>query len=169
MERFVKEKIEQTLILLMQRMVKSETYPNPEADKCEHRFVYSLYNHAGNHKQGGTVQQAFNLNVPMYAVQTKKHRGSLPEEYSLVKCSAENVIVDTVKKAEDTDGIVFRMYETYNRRTKARLDFGFNVKRCFVTDLCENKQKEIKLINGGLEIEIKPFEIVTILAEKSMS
>ena len=33
----------------------------------------------------------------------------------------------------------------------------------------ENKQKEIKLINGGLEIEIKPFEIVTILAEKSMS
>ena len=148
-------------------LIKSGTYPNPEADKCEHRFVYSLYPHAGSHKQGGTVQQAFNLNVPMYAVKTGKHRGTLPEEYSLVKCSTENVIIDTVKKAEDTDGIVFRMYETYNRRTKARLDFGFDVKRCFVTDLCENKQKEINLINGGLEIEIKPFEIVTILAEKS--
>lgn len=146
-------------------LIKSGTYPNPDADKCEHRFVYSLYPHTGNHKEGGTVLESFNLNVPMYAVKTENHRGVLSEEYSLVKCSAENVIIDTVKKAEDSDGIIFRMYETYNRRTKVKLDFGFDIKKCFIADLSENKQKELKLTNGSVNIEVKPFEIVTIFAE----
>ena len=146
-------------------LLKSATYPNPDADKCEHRFVYSLYPHKGNHKTGGTISAAYDLNVPMLAVKTDKHSGSIPEEYSLVKCSAENVIVDTAKRAEDSDGIVFRMYEAFNRRTRVRLDFGFDVSRCSLIDLSENELKEIKLDKGGVYIDIKPFEIVSILAE----
>ena len=57
------------------------------------------------------------------------------------------------------------MYETYNRRTKVKLDFGFDIKKCFIADLSENKQKELKLTNGSVNIEVKPFEIVTIFAE----
>ena len=34
-------------------LLKSATYPNPDADKCEHRFVYSIYPHRGNHRSGG--------------------------------------------------------------------------------------------------------------------
>lgn len=145
-------------------LLKSATFPNPDADKCEHRFVYSLYPHKGNHKSGGTVQAAYCLNMPMLAVKTG-NGGKHLEEYSLVKCSAENVIIDTVKKAEDSDGIIFRMYETYNRRATVRLEFGFDVKQCHITDLSENKLKEVKVKDGVAEIEVKPFEIVTLLTE----
>ena len=101
----------------------------------------------------------------MLALKTQKHAGSIPEEYSLVKCNAENVIIDTVKKAEDSDGIVFRMYEAFNRRTRMKLDFGFDISRCTLIDLSENKLREIKLDNKTAYIDIKPFEIVSILAE----
>lgn len=144
-------------------LLKSGTYPNPEADKCEHRFVYSLYPHKGNHKTGGTIQQAYNLNVPMYAVSVGKNEGKLPESLSMVKSSAENVIIDTVKRAEDSNSIVVRMYEAYNRRTKLRLDFGFEVKSCSLADMSENPHKDIKVKDNAIALEIKPFEIVTIL------
>lgn len=146
-------------------LLKSATYPDPDADKCEHRFVYSLYPHKGNHKTGGTISEAYRLNVPMFAIKAQKHAGSIPDEYSLVRCSAENVIIDTVKKAEDSDGIVFRMYETFNRRARVKLDFGFDISRCSLIDLSENKLREIKLDNGAAYIDVKPFEIVSILAE----
>lgn len=146
-------------------LIKSGTYPNPEADKCVHKFVYSLYPHKGNHTRGGTIQQAYNLNVPMYAQRVDRHPGVLPEYGSLVKCSAENVIVDTIKKAENSNSIVVRMYETYNRRENIRLDFGFDVKACWLADLNENKCKTLQIKNNAVELDIKPFEIVTIMLE----
>ncbi len=146
-------------------LIKSGTYPNPDADKCEHRFVYSLYPHSGNHCEGKTIQQAFSLNVPMYARTISAQQGTLPEEYSLIKCNAENVIVDTVKKAEDSGGVVIRLYETYNRRTKVRLEPGFEVKECSMADMTENKQKQMKIKNGAIELEVRPFEIVTLIVE----
>lgn len=146
-------------------LIKSGTYPNPDADKCEHRFVYSLYPHKGNHCEGKTIQQAFSLNVPMYAKEIGARQGSLPEEYSLVKCNAENIIVDTVKRAEDSNGIVIRLYETYNRRTKVQLKLGFEVKECSIADIMENKQKRLKIKDGVIDLEVKPFEIVTLIAE----
>lgn len=147
-------------------LLKSATYPNPEADKCEHRFVYSLYPHKGNHRSGKTIEEAYSLNVPMYAVKTSANTdGKLGGNFSLVKIDSDNVIIDTVKKAEDSDAIVFRMYEAHNKRSKVKFDFGFDVKCCYSADLNENRLKEIAVKNNSVQLEIKPFEIVTVLAE----
>ena len=144
-------------------LLKSATFPNPDADKCEHDFVYSLYPHAGNHKDGGTVRQALSLNVPMTAVEINAKETGLPSQYSLVNIAAENVIIDTVKCAEDSDSIIVRMYETYNRRTKTNIAFGFEVQSCYISDLNENPIRELKIKNNSVELEIKPFEIVTLI------
>ncbi len=146
-------------------LLKSGTYPNPDADKCEHSFVYSLYPHSGNYQQGNTVKEAYSLNVPMYAVEIEKQDGTLPEEYSFVSCSSKNVIVETVKAAENDNGTVLRMYEAEGTRTKFRLDFGFDVSKCYITDLPENKLDEVTVTDNTLELEIKPFEIITLLVE----
>ena len=54
--------------------------PNPMTDYEEHYFTYALYPHAGNWRDGGTVQEAYKLNQPAYAV-----RGGDPgNEYSLI-------------------------------------------------------------------------------------
>ena len=76
-------------------MLKCGTYPNPDADKCHHTFTYSLYPHAGNYREAGTIQQAYLLNQPMTAFKLQKQSGTLPESYSLLSLDCDNVIAET--------------------------------------------------------------------------
>ena len=104
-------------------MFKCATAPDPQADKGEHFFTYSLFPHAGNFRENGTVQLAYELNCPLKAFEIGKQDGKLPEEYSFISCNADNFIVETVKKAEADDALVVRGYESYNKRTNVKLDF----------------------------------------------
>ena len=88
--------------------------------------------------------------------------GSLPESFSLVSSSAENVVVDTVKKAEDSDETVVRMYENFNRRGSATLTFGVPFEKAFLCDLLENETQPLAVENNSVTLEVKPFEIITI-------
>ena len=143
-------------------LLKSATHPNPDADKCHHTFTYTLYPHKGDFKAGGTIQTAYALNRPMTAVKVGKQNGSLPEEFSFVKCDCENVIIETVKQAEDSKETVIRMFDTYNRRSNATVSFGTSVKKAVLCDLMENEIKEIPVKDNKINLLIKPFEIVTI-------
>lgn len=143
-------------------MLKCATHPNPHADKGHHEFTYSLYPHTGSFREAGTVKMAYMLNNPLTAAKVGKQDGVLPEEFSLVSCSEENVVVDTVKKAEDSDTTVIRLYESFNKRGSVRLDFGFDVKRAVMCDLLENELTEVEVIDNGITLDVKPFEIITV-------
>jgi len=104
-------------------LLKSGRYPNPTADREEHRFVYSLYPHGGDWRDSGTVKMGYQLNVPVYAKVEEPHKGTLPPALSMISVNCDNVIIDTVKKAEDSDDLVIRMYECYNKRTDVKVTF----------------------------------------------
>lgn len=143
-------------------MLKSGTYPDPTADKCEHYFTYSLYPHADDYKQAGTIKQAYELNNPMTAFKIKKQTGKLSDEYSFIAPEDENVVIETVKKAENGDGIIVRMYESFNKRTNTVLKTGFDFKSVTLCDMMENDLKVVRAKNGSIPLTLKPFEIVTI-------
>lgn len=165
-------------------LLKAGKYPNPKADQGEHEFTYSLYPHKGDWKLGKTVEMAHNLNVPLYGlVCDANNSGVLPDVASMVNINCDNVIVDTIKKAEDSDDIVIRMYECYNRRTRVELTFFRDL-----TDLveCNLMEKPLsKPLNENLNAplnellsnvsvqgdtfsyDIKPYEIKTFLVKFS--
>ena len=143
-------------------MFKCATNPDPEADKGEHKFTYSILPHAGNFREAGTVQLAYELNNPMKAFDIGKQSGKLNDEYSFVSCSADNFIVETIKKAEDSDHIIVRGYESYNMRTDVKLKLGFDAEKAYLCDLMENELEEIEVDNNTVSFTAKPFEIVTI-------
>lgn len=144
-------------------LIKCGTYPNPEADQGKHTFTYSLYPHVGGFAEGGTVKEAYLLNRPLMQIQTNGG-GKLPAEYSLVNCDCENIVIETVKIAENGKGIIIRLYDAWNRKTKPTLKFGFNAKKISLCDLMENP---IENLGAGeeLKLSVKNFEIVTVLAE----
>ena len=150
-------------------LLKSATYPDPLADKCHHTFTYSLYPHAGSLKDGDTLHQAYDLNLPMTAVKAQRGSGKLPERFSLFTLKAEGVIAETVKKAYDSEDTVIRMYEAKNMREKATLTFGFPVAEVYECDLEENPIRALPVKNGTVRLEVKPFEILTlkVIAPKS--
>ena len=143
-------------------LFKCATHPDPDADKGEHFFTYTLFPHAGDFRESGTVQLAYELNCPMKAFPIPKQDGKLSEEYSLVTCDSDNFIVETIKKAEDSDAVIVRGYESYNKKTNIKLDFGFAVNKAVLCDLLENDIEELDVENNSVGFTAKPFEIITI-------
>lgn len=147
-------------------LLKCGTFPDPTADKCEHRFTYSICTHSGDYREAGIIQKAYELNVPMTAVKVSGNKGTLPCEYSLLSADKENVIFETVKKAEDGDDIILRGYECFNKRTDVTLTLGVPVKSAYICDMLENEETEIPVIDSKISLTFKPFEIITVKLKK---
>ena len=149
-------------------LLKSGMYPNPKADQGEHLFTYSLYPHEGDWKLGKTVQMAHSLNVPLYGlVCDANNNGVLPDVASIANINCENVIVDTVKKAEDSDDIVIRMYECYNRRSNVELTFFKDLSEVAECNLMERPLNNVPVQGNTFAFEMKPYEIKTFLLKIS--
>ena len=150
--------------LLRLTLLKCGTYPDTEADQGAHRFTYSLLPHAGDWRTADTVRKAYALNQPLTAVELPAQRGSLPGSWSLVRCDAANVMIDTVKLAEDTDEVLVRAFDTCDRRTAAaHLDFGFAVEHAVLCDLMEQELAPLPVENGSrVTLPVGNYEIVTV-------
>jgi alpha-mannosidase len=88
------------------------------------------------------------------------------ESASYFKVSAENVILETVKPAEDgSKDTILRLYESKNTYTKFNIDFGFDIREAYITNMLEENQNKLEIENNSLTLELKPFEIITVKAE----
>ena len=111
------------------------------------------------------MQMAYDLNAPMQALPVTAQKGCLPPRYSMVTLSEDSVILETVKKAEDTDSTVLRMYDACNRQTDVDVTFGSTPKLVTLCDLMENELEQLQLRGNTVTLQIKPYEIVTIKVE----
>jgi len=143
-------------------MLKSGTYPNPEADQGLHTFTYSLLPHEGDFRSAGIIREAYNLNQPLLTSPVTGERGDLPVSFSLVSCDKESVIVETVKKAEADNGMIVRMYEAFGGRTNATVQVAPGFKKAYLCDLMENALEELPLHENSLSLNLSNFEIVTV-------
>ena len=143
-------------------MLKCATDPNPEADKEIHTFTYSLYPHGGSFKSGGTVREAYRLNQPLMSLDVPKQDGTLEASHSMLSCENENIIIETMKKAEDSGDIIIRLYDTFNRSGKVRINTGFDFKKAYLCDMLENNISELDAEARAIEIPVGTYEIVTL-------
>ncbi len=136
--------------------------PNPMADKERHTFVYSILPHVGNIKDADIVKEAYLLNNPLFVKGNDVVCEGLPREFSLFNCSG--AVLDTIKPAEDGDGLILRLYEPYNCRNKVCLTSDAKIKDIVVNDLLENEAHDKKLDKASdmVSFEINPFEVVTL-------
>jgi len=82
-------------------LLRSPTDPDPHADEGHHEFTYSLLPHAGDWR-AQTVQRAYELNLPLLARFASSHEGNRPQSSSRVSADVPHVVVETVKRAEDS-------------------------------------------------------------------
>lgn len=142
-------------------LLKSGIEPNKEADKEEHRFLYSIYPHNGDWKIAKTVQMAYELNVPLYSKVEEPHAGPLPKSMSAVRVDRDNVILETMKKAEDSDDIIIRLYECHNKRSDVNITFFRELVEVHECNLMEKELGTVPVNRGEFSFRIKPYEIKT--------
>ncbi len=150
-------------------LLKGGIYPDPEADLGEHHFTYSLYPHQGDFRTGGTIQEALNLNHSLQAkylaldTKLQESNGILEKIDSFLKIDQENIILEALKKAEDGDGYILRVSESYGMRSKVMIDINItDIKGVFECDLMENVlDNNIEIEEKGFSFTIKPYEVKT--------
>jgi alpha-mannosidase len=145
-------------------LLRSPKSPDEEADMGEHTFTYSIMPHAGDYVSAQTVRRAYELNVPLSTLSASGARGknTLPAKRSFFSVDADNVVLETVKKAEQEDATILRMYECHNQRANVTLQVGIPFKNVYECDLLERNVREIKSKDGAISLQIKPFEILTL-------
>ena len=149
--------------LLRLSLLRSPTSPDPEADQGMQHFSYALYPHAGDWKQARTVQHGYEFNYPLTAMQVAAHTGKLPAEYSYVSVSSPSVILTAMKKAEDSNALILRMYESAGRSEQVRVKLPEGADHATVTNLMEKEDgAAIPISNGTATVSIHPYEILTL-------
>ena len=144
-------------------LLRSPTMPDPTADFGEHQFRYSLYPHAGPWNEE-TQREAYLLNDPIVVYQRKEESGkkSGTSLHSLVSVSSPHVIVETIKLAEDGNGIILRLYESQRKRGTVQLRAGFAIEAAWETNLLEENETALSVEDNSISLSLKPYQIMTL-------
>ena len=152
--------------MLRLSLLRSPTWPDPEADRGEQVFQYALYPHAGTWKTAQTMHRGYELNYPISAVQVAAHSGSLPPEHSWISVENPNVTLTAVKKAEDSNALVFRLVEWAGQASQVKLHVPSGATGAVETNLMEKSEGDALQLSGDLiTVPIKPYEILTVEAK----
>jgi alpha-mannosidase len=104
---------------------------------------------------GAVIAQGYRLNNPLTIVDGARFD-------SVVSTSDPGIVVDTVKIAEDGDGVVLRLYESLGRSTTTSVTTSLNHIGVHETDLLERRIGDLDLDR----VAFGPFEIKTIMLER---
>lgn len=140
-------------------LLRSPTYPDPVADLGQHRFTYSLLPHAGNWR-AGTIPAAYALNDPVIAVSNSGNGAASSRQLCAVDLA--HVVIETIKQAEDGNGIIVRLYECQRKRGTLTLTTGFDLAAAVLTNLIEDDEQTLTVSGRQVTLPVKPYEIITL-------
>ena len=143
---------------------KAAMAPDKSADKGQNSFRYALYVWNGSFAESRLVNEAYEFNVPVNVYEG--YRGAMSGK-SFFKIDSSNVIIDTVKLAEDGTGdIILRMFESMQASEDVELTVNLPFDKAYITDMMENRSEgtdvsvcrdfekcKIKLSFGAFEVK----------------
>ena len=141
-------------------LLKAAMAPDMTADKGIQRFRYALYSWNSSLLESGVVREAYDLNVPALIV---PHTGGEPKG-SLFSLNAANVIIESVKPAEDgSPDVIVRLYEAMRTATRCTLTTRLPARAFSFTNLVEEEQSTPAPVQeGSIHLDFRPFEIKTV-------
>ncbi|MDB5585184.1 MAG: alpha-mannosidase [Devosia sp.] len=157
--------LEQTVRLTL---LRGSSFPDPKADLGEHRLRYGLFVHDGVADLAQVHRAAERFNNPIAVLGSVKPGAATgaSESFAFATCDAQNVTIETVKKAEKSDGLVLRVFETANTRATATIRFGLPIKSAKLVNLMEEGDEgKVTVVDNTVVLELRPFQIATLMVE----
>ena len=136
-------------------LLRAPGFPDPEADQGSHHFAYALLSHEGDLRDAGVVAEAEHFNLPLSLV---AGRG----EGRVVSVDRPGVSVEAVKWADRSDAVVVRLCEVWGSRGHVRVTLHSPFVAVTCTDLLERPVSPLASRDGTVELELRPFELVTL-------
>jgi alpha-mannosidase len=144
-------------------LLRSPTWPDPDADREHHHFRYALYPHSGDWKQALAVRHGYEFNYRLKAMQVEAHAGELPQRHSFAGAAETNVVLTAMKRAEDGKGLVLRFYEWAGKGGNVTLTVPPGATSATVANLMEKPEGSALSVAGDkVTIPVTPFQIQTV-------
>lgn len=132
----------------------------------EHRFRYSLVPFTGTFQSAGIVQKGYEFNKQLNVVPFSGFKEDSLIQNSFFSVSCKSVIIDTVKKSEDGDFIILRVYESFGGNSNFDLNVSFPLVSAFLCNVLEEQDQPLKFHTQNsvsvVPLHITPFKFLTI-------
>jgi alpha-mannosidase len=132
-------------------LLRAPKSPDPEADMGRHEFAYALLPHAGGWRDGGVVREGILFNSPL-----RWTRAAWDGSLATVE---GGLVLDTIKRAEDSDAVVLRLYEPHGGRGVARLRLAKPFTSARRANLLEDIGEPVDLD----ALAFRPHEVITLI------
>ena len=119
-----------------------------------HHYLFSFTSGEGDWKN--FVHSGKQQNMPLLPVTAKSQpvENGLPETMSFVTVDAKNIIVSAIKKADDDNNLIVRLYETSGLDTEVTVGFARPIKGLWKTDIIEQNPQGINAHDNSFKIKI---------------
>ncbi len=148
--------------VLRMSLLRSPKEPDPVADMKHHTIEYAIYPHAGDWRASQTPRRGYEFNNPALTMFEKNHSGTLPASKSFFASEPSNVILSSVKAAEDSDALILRVYEATGKDSTARITLPAKPKAVFETNLMEEQPKKVSFKDNEIVVPIGHYELKTL-------
>ncbi len=126
-------------------------------------YEYAIYPHAGDWTEGGVYAEADKLNAKPAATQISMNKGGdLPTVASHYTVDNDMLVLSSVKKAEDRDSMVVRLYNPTGETQEGSITFGLPVSKAWKNNLNEVRGEELPLVDGAVSLSVPKGKIITI-------
>ena len=142
-------------------LLRAPKVPDPTCDIGSHAFAYALMPHAGTWQEAGVVAEAARFNHPI------RFAAEAAVAAAPVACTDNHFHLDTVKLAEQSDGLVVRGYEAHGARGSATLQFTRPFKKASLVNVLEEKLADATFdaAKRTVTVDYRPHQIVTVMVE----
>ncbi len=139
-------------------LLRAPLAPDETADRGRQEFTYAFYCWNGPFADCDLVREGYDLNAPVLTAP------GAAGERSLFAVDAPNVVIETVKPAEDNSkDIIVRLYEAKRTATRCTLTTTLPLTGAVQTDMLEEaEQQELSCDGGKVALDLRAFEIKTI-------
>jgi mannosylglycerate hydrolase len=125
-----------------------------------HVFEYAIIPHDGGWDRA--YAEAHRFAVPMRARWNRQGAGLLPASASLLGVEGKGLVVTAIKRPEQGDGAVVRLYNTLDRATAGRLRLTEPWQRAQVVDMKEDALGAAEVTGGSVRLKLRANEIATL-------
>jgi len=148
-------------------LLRSSYEPDPYPELGDHVIEYSVNFHNKDFDVIDAVRLGENFNNPLIFGSVPVQEGTLPLEMSFANILTDNINISAIKKAEDGNGIVIRIYELTNKDTVAKINIAGlikDAKEAYEVDTLERPidKNTAKITDGILSVKVKAYSNTTI-------
>jgi len=132
---------------------------NEYSQAGSHSYKNILTSNKAGNMEGSRIAKQYNEPLHVSIFPNKSSRATLPESTSFFNIDNKNIIVTTIKKAEDTEDLIIRMYDAEGKSSKVDLNSFFDIDKVKQTNIIEENPQLVKELNvSKYAIETFSFE-----------